>query len=113
MRLAIVLLAGLTMSACTASSPLSSSSGPWRFSGTVSRLDGAQVGGPIAGAELTVLSGSNTNARVTTDAGGRYAFTALESGRFTVAIAAPGYQRATPVVDLYRDIEANFALKPQ
>jgi hypothetical protein len=62
---------------------------------------------------LTVLSGVNINAKVTTDILGRYVFTALESGRFTVAVAAPGYLSATPVVDLYRDIEVNFALRRQ
>lgn len=74
---------------------------------------GSQLGGPIAGAELTVLSGVNMNATVTTDSAGRYEFTSLERDKFTVTIAAPGFVSATPVVNLYRDIEANFALKPQ
>jgi hypothetical protein len=73
-------------------------------------MNGAKVGAPLTGAELIIVSGANANTRVTSDASGHYAFDALESGRFTVSIGAPGYVTATPVVDLYRDIEANFAL---
>ncbi len=73
---------------------------------------GGQTGRPIAGAELTVVSGANRNARVNSDAGGRYLFTDLEEGRFTVTIAARGFATATPVVDLYHDVDATFALTP-
>jgi hypothetical protein len=76
-------------------------------------MEGGQVGRPIAGAELTVVSGVNVNTKVTTDSAGRYVFSALESGRFTVAVAAPGFVSTRPVVDLYRDIQVNFALRPQ
>jgi hypothetical protein len=113
MRLLVLLIALLTTTACTAPAPLAPSPGPWQFSGTVSALNGAETGGPIAGAELTVIDGINLNARVTSDAAGRYVFTGLESGRFTVSIAASGFVGVVPVVDLYRDIEVNFALKPQ
>lgn len=113
MRLGILLVALLVAPACAAPSPLTPTAGRWQFSGTVSRTERGQVGSPIAGAELSVVSGVNINAKVTTDASGRYLFTGLESGRFTVAVAARGYLRATPIVDLYRDTEANFALAPQ
>jgi hypothetical protein len=76
-------------------------------------MSGGQPGRAIAGAELTVVSGVNANARVISDGSGRYDFSALDSGRFTMAISAPGYVSATPVVDLYRDIEVNFALTPR
>ena len=112
MRRSILGVVFLATSACTMP-PLTPSTGPWRFSGTVSRVAGTQLGGPIAGAELTVVSGVNSNATVTTDSSGRYVFTALERDRFTVAIAAPGYLSASPVVNLDRDVEANFALKPR
>jgi hypothetical protein len=113
MRLPALLIALLTTTACTTPAPLAPSQGPWQFSGTVSALDGARTGAPIPGAELTVVDGINLHARVTSDAAGRYAFTGLESGRFAVSIAAPGFVGVVPVVDLYRDIEVNFALKPQ
>jgi hypothetical protein len=114
MRLKILVIALLATSACaTSSSPTTPSSGPWRFSGTVSGMDGVRMSGPIAGAELTVVSGVNVNAKVRSDASGHYTFDNLDEGRFTVAIAAPGYVSAAPIVDLYRDIEANFVLKPQ
>ena len=113
MRLGILLIALGVASACAAPSPFTPSTGRWQFSGTVSRVERGQVGSPIAGAELSVVSGVNMNAKVTTDVSGRYLFTGLESGRFTVAVAARGYLSATPVVDLYRDTEANFALAPR
>lgn len=112
MRLSILFLALLATSGC-ALPPVTPSAGPWRFSGTVQRVVGNQLGGPIPGAELTVLSGPNSNATVTTDETGRYAFTGLEGDKFTVAVAAPGYVSAKPVVNLFRDVEANFALSPR
>jgi hypothetical protein len=76
-------------------------------------MDGRQVSGPIAGAHLTVVSGANAAAAVTSDAAGHYVFERLDGGRFTVAIEAPGYVSATPIIDLYRDTEVDFALTPQ
>jgi hypothetical protein len=110
MRLKCLLAALLTTSACATSSPVTPSDGTWRFSGTVSAIDGTRVGAPVAGAQLRVVSGVNTAAQVTSDAAGHYVFEGLESGRFTLAIAAPGYVTSTPIVELYRDIEVNFAL---
>jgi hypothetical protein len=71
------------------------------------------VGDPIAGARLTVVSGVNADAAVTSDSAGRYMFDNLTGGRFTVAITAPGYVTATPLVELYGDVEVNFALERQ
>jgi hypothetical protein len=111
----LFLLAGFVIiaSACASSSPVTPTEGPWRFSGTISAREGEHVGAPIANAELTVISGANIDARVRSDAAGRYAFEALDGGRFTVSITAPGYIPATPVVQLYRDTEVNFALAPR
>jgi hypothetical protein len=113
MRLQVLLVALLTASACAGPSPVAPSEGTWKFSGNISALDGTRPAGPIAGAELTVVSGVNMNAKVTTDNAGNYVFPSLDSGRFTVTIAKPGYVSATPVVDLYRDTEVNFALQPR
>lgn len=111
--LLLALAAAVLASACELPSPSTPSPGPFRFSGSVSSMDGARAGSPIAGAQLTVVKGPNVDANVSTGADGRYAFEALGSGRFTVMIAAPGYVSATPVIDLYRDLDVNFALKQQ
>jgi hypothetical protein len=68
-------------------------------------------GGPIASASLTVINGSDTGLRVGSDADGRYAFSSLSSGRFTMAVEAPGYETANPIVDLTRDLSVDFALR--
>ena len=106
-----ILLAALLTSSCTRLSPFAPTEGPFRFSGTVSALTGAHS--PIRGAELVVIKGVNTNTKVLSDASGRYMFDGLERGRFTISIAAPGFVSVSPVVDLYRDIEVNFALTPR
>jgi hypothetical protein len=113
MRLNVLLVALLTTAACVAKSPVAPSQGPWRFSGTVLATDGVRIGGPIAGAVLTVVSGVNSNRKVTSDGAGHFAFAALETDTFTVTVAASGYVSATPVINLYRDIDADFALKPR
>jgi hypothetical protein len=106
-----VLLFALFATACSGLTPVAPGPGPFRFSGTVSRLDGGVT--PIAGADLTVTDGVNKNARTTSDAAGRYVFEALDKGRFTLTIAAPGYVAITPVIELHEDTSASFGLKPQ
>jgi len=113
MRLKVLLLALLTTSACAMPSPAAPDPGPWRLSGTVSAMDGSRIGSPIAGADLTIVSGVNSNVRVRSDAAGRFDFAGLEADKFMVSVAAAGYVSVTPVVSLYRDVDANFALKPQ
>lgn len=110
MRVKVLLAALLMTSACATQASVAPSPGPFRFAGTISVMEGQRVGAPIAGAELKVVEGANSSATVTTDAGGHYEFQGLDSGRFVVRIQAPGFVSATPVVDLYRDIEVNFAL---
>jgi hypothetical protein len=109
-RLLVVLL---ITSGCASSAPLAPTNGPWKFSGTVSRLETSRVGGPIPGAELNLTDGAKLNAKVTSDGAGHYVFTGLETGRYTVYITAPGYVSVSPVLNLYRDTEANFALEPR
>jgi hypothetical protein len=108
----LILLLLLTSSGCVPQSTTTTtpSSGPLRFSGTVSATDGTHIGAPISGADLAIVDGANLNVSVRSDADGHYRFDNLESGRFTVKIAASGFATATPVVDLYRDTEANFVL---
>lgn len=115
MRLCTLLLIVLASFGCAKSTPLSPAEveGPWRFDGTVSRQDVTGSIVPISGAELMVTDGVNLNARVTSDAGGRYDFGGLRGGRFTLTVAAPGYVSVRPVVDLFKDTTVNFALKPQ
>jgi Carboxypeptidase regulatory-like domain len=115
MRLNVLVLALFATSTCDGVCPLkpTATKETWRLSGTVSAMDGGQVGGPIAGATLTVASGVKTDSNATTDVQGRYAFPGLESGRLTLTISAPGYVSNTPSVDLYRDTEVNFVLSRQ
>jgi hypothetical protein len=113
MRLKGLLALLFVTSACTSSAPLAPSNGPWRFSGTVSRLDGSRVAGPIAGAQLTLTNSTGLNVKAASDSDGRYVFSGLATGRFTIVVEARGYVRITPEVNLYRDTEANFALQPQ
>jgi hypothetical protein len=113
MRVTVLLAAFLATCACSNSAPLEPSQGSWRFSGTIYALDGSRIGGPIAGAQLTVIDGVNLNASVASDGQGRYLFPSLEGGKFTVRIAAPGYASITPVVRLTGDTDADFALTPQ
>jgi hypothetical protein len=113
MRVSVLLLAILATTSCAGLTPVAPAApGPFRFSGTISRVDGGGVS-PIASASLTVVDGVNKDARASSDGAGRYVFPSLDKGRFTVSISAPGYAGITPVIDLYEDVNADFALKPQ
>jgi hypothetical protein len=97
----------LAIAGCTTmSSPVRPSNGSWRLSGTVS----SSTGGPIAGAQFTVQDGVNKDAQVMSDASGRFVFARLESARFKMVIDAPGFVSVAPVIDLYQDLEVDFAL---
>jgi hypothetical protein len=80
-----------------------------RFTGNVINLSI----GAIAGARLTIESGVNTNAQVTTDADGHYVFTGLQPDGFSVLIEAAGFTSITPRVNLFTDVDATFALSAQ
>ena len=105
----LVAVAALS-SACAVvpATPVSPASpdGMVRFTGAVISL----AGGQIAGARLTVLNGVNKDAQTTTDATGHYAFPSLQSGTFNVLIAANGFTSITPQIDLFQNLDANFAL---
>lgn len=99
----MAVLAGCTIP----ETPVEPSNGAWRLSGSVS----STAGSPIAGARLTVQEGANKDARVSSDGSGHFLFDRLESGKFKVIIEAPGFVSVTPVVELYWDIDVNFALR--
>jgi hypothetical protein len=107
---ALLVAAAALSSACVAVpvTPVSpvSPDGTVRFTGAIVSL----AGGQIAGARLTVLNGVNKDAQAITDAIGHYAFASLQSGTFNVLIAANGFASITPQVDLFSDLDANFAL---
>jgi hypothetical protein len=98
----------LATTGCTVMEPpVRPSNGAWRLSGTVI----SSTGGPIAGALFTVQDSANRDAQVISDASGRYVFASLESGRFRMVIDAHGFQSVAPVIDLYQDLEVDFALR--
>jgi Carboxypeptidase regulatory-like domain len=108
---ALLVAAVALSSACAfvpAAAPVSpvSADGMVRFTGAIISL----AGGQIAGARLTVLNGVNKDAQATTDAAGHYAFPSLQSGTFNVLIAANGFTSITPQIDLFQNLDANFAL---
>jgi Carboxypeptidase regulatory-like domain len=100
------LAAAAILTAASCKGPLSVNNGAWRFDGSVRSI----VGGPVIGARLVVLDGPNQGQQVTTDASGHYDFPKLESGRFVMTIDAPGFVSVNPIVDLYTNLEVNFAL---
>jgi hypothetical protein len=107
-RAMLALAAVLATTACIGkSAPLEPTSGPLRFTGGISTVDGS----PIAGARLTVQDGANLGAEVISDSSGRYVFTSLESGWFTVHIAAPGFLSVNPLINLYTNLDADFSLR--
>jgi hypothetical protein len=83
-----------------------SSTGPYKISGTVS--------GASSAVTLT-LSGSNT-ATATTGAGGAYSFTGLGDGTYTVTPTTPGYSYSpatAPVTVQSKDVSGvNFTATP-
>jgi hypothetical protein len=106
-----VVLTGAAACVATPAAPLapSSADGTVRFTGSVISLSS----GKIAGARLTVLTGVNKDAQVTTDSGGRYVFAGLQPDGFSVLIEAAGFVSITPRVNLFNDIDATFALSSQ
>jgi hypothetical protein len=74
-------------------------------------MDELKLGAPIAGAQLTLTSDDEVKARATSDTSGSYVFSELETGRFLLTIAAPGFATLTPSVNLDGNMRANFAMK--
>ena len=98
--------------ACSfSSSPVTPAGTTWRLWGAIDIVSGEHLAGPIPGARLTVQDGTNKGVQVTSDSSGRYTFTNLEAGRFTMLIEASGFVSVAPLVALSSDIEVNFALR--
>lgn len=64
----------------------------------------------VAGASVTVLDGANANSTTTTDAAGRYTFTGLSAGGFTVRVRRDGHDDALRGVSLTTSTTADFTL---
>jgi hypothetical protein len=111
-RRVVLLVMAVCATACSVgSSPVTPAGTTWRLSGTINIVSGGRIVGPIPGARLTVQDGTNQGAQVASDSSGRYAFTELEGGRFTMLIEASGFVSVAPLVALSRDIEVDFALR--
>src|SRR5580693_7964074 len=110
-RIVLLLLIAAVMTTACVVGPLTpvtptSTDGTVTFTGDIV----SRTGGSIAGARLTVLNGVNKDAQATTDGAGHYAFPNLQSGSFNVLIAANGFASISPQVDLFIDLDVNFAL---
>jgi len=111
-RRVLLLVMAASATACSFySSPVTPAGSTWRLWGTINIVSGGRLAGPITGARLTVQDGTDKGAQVTSDSSGRYTFTNLEGGRFTILIEASGFVSVAPLVALSRDIEVNFALR--
>ena len=58
------------------------------------------MGQPVAGASVAILDGVNANRAATTDSSGRYSFTGLTGGGFTMRVRSDGFDDATRSVTL-------------
>jgi hypothetical protein len=111
-RCVLLLVVAVCATACSSnSSPVMPAGTTWRLRGTIHIVSRGQLGGPIPGARLIVQDGTNKGAQATSDSSGRYTFTNLEEGRFTMLIEARGFVSVAPLVELSSDIEVDFALR--
>jgi len=111
-RRGLLLVMAVCATACTFNpSPVTPAGTTWRLWGTIKIFSGGQLGGPIPGARFTVQDGTNKGAQARSDSSGRYTFTNLEEGSFTILVEASGFVSVAPVIGLSSDIEVNFALR--
>lgn len=88
------------------SSPVIPSALRWQLSGMI-RCNG---GDPVAGALLEITDGPNAGHRATTDASGRYLFSALEQATFSVRASAADHESVTRGVALTTNAVLDFNL---
>ena len=105
----IIGVAGLISSACGASptSPTSPTATSFALGGVVTGYEGAA----LQGAMLEVMDGVNKGQRVVADAQGRYGFTDLQAGGFTIQASAVDYAMATKPITLTADTSVDFELR--
>ena len=68
-------------------------------------------GVPLLGATLEILDGTNRGQRVITDVQGRYGFTGLQPGGFTIQASAVDYATLTNPVTLIADMSLDLTLR--
>ena len=109
---AIIGLAALICNACGASptSPTdtdTTTADSFALRGIVTGYEGAA----LQGATLEVLDGANKGRRAVTDAQGRYAFSGLQAGGFTIEASAVDYATSTQPVTLTANSSVDFQLR--
>ncbi len=116
MRALLALVLGCSLSGCGSSS--SSPNTPtapvnlvntWNLTGTVS----SSTGGGVTGATVAVVDGPDLGKQATADAAGRYSFTGLQQGGFSVRASASSYTPMTRGVTLTANMVADFQLTRQ
>lgn len=81
----------------------------WNLTGSVRGSSGVQ----IAGAVVTVLDGPNNGRQATSDVAGRYGFSGLQQGGFTLRASASGFQDVQVAVTLTENRVEDFQLPRQ
>ncbi len=94
------------------STPTGPTSAPTPSTFTLTGLVVDEAGTAVAGASVSVLDGANANRSTTTDAAGRYTFTGLSAGGFTVRVRRDGHDDALRGVSLTTSTTADFTLTP-
>lgn len=87
-----------------------SSPAPTSSTFTLTGLVVDENGQTVAGATVTVLDGPSANRSTTTDTAGRYSFTGLSAGGFTVRVRRDGHDDALRGVTLTSSTTADFTL---
>jgi hypothetical protein len=88
-------------------SPTAPTATSFALRGVVTGYEGAA----LLGATLEILDGANRGQRVVTDVEGRYGFTGLQPGGFTIQASAVDYATTTKPMALTADSAVDFQLR--